>query len=69
VGLTVILKDFKLNQNFTNLIQAKTNLSKLQNFGIKYGFEGFEIRNNFPYRNFSIFKTEFELQFRKASRC
>jgi hypothetical protein len=42
-------------------------LSELENFQIKYGFEGFEIRNNFPYRNFSRFEKDFELKFEKAS--
>jgi hypothetical protein len=27
---------------------------------MKYGFEGFYERNNFPYRNFFIFKVDFE---------
>jgi hypothetical protein len=48
VGLTVILKDFKLNQNFTNLIQAKTNLPKLEKFGIKYGLNKLDSSQNQP---------------------
>jgi hypothetical protein len=36
-------------------------------FEIKYGFEGIDERNNFPYRNFSRFETEFELKFRETS--
>jgi hypothetical protein len=39
----------------------------LQKIEIKYGFEGFDERNNFPYRNFSRFEMEFELKFREAS--
>jgi hypothetical protein len=31
---------------------------------IKYGWKSFEIRINFPYRNFSRFEMEFELKFR-----
>jgi hypothetical protein len=34
---------------------------------IKYGWKEFEIRNNFPYRIFSRFETEFELKFRGFS--
>jgi hypothetical protein len=43
-----------------NLNRPIGSLPKLEKFQIKYCFEGFEIRNNFPYRNFLIFKTEFE---------
>jgi hypothetical protein len=32
----------------------------LNKFQIKYGFEVFQIRNNFPYRNFFIFEVDFE---------
>jgi hypothetical protein len=32
---------------------------------MKYGWKGLEIRNNLPYRNFSIFKIGFELKFRE----
>jgi hypothetical protein len=39
-------------------------LHKLQT---KYGFVDNKRRNNFPYRNFSRFKMEFELKFREAS--
>jgi hypothetical protein len=40
----------------------------VENFEIKYGFEGFEERNNFLHRNFFRFKVDFELQFRETSR-
>jgi hypothetical protein len=33
---------------------------------IKYGFEAFEIRNNFPYWDFSCFRIEFELKIKEA---
>jgi uncharacterized protein YfbU (UPF0304 family) len=39
-----------------------------QKISIHYGFEGFEIRNNFPYRNFIRFKVKFELKFRETKR-
>jgi hypothetical protein len=37
----------------------------LENFQIKYGFVGNEIRNNVPYWNFSKIGIEFELKSRK----
>jgi hypothetical protein len=37
----------------------------LENFEIKYGAEGVELRNNFPYWNFSRFRRKFELNSRK----
>jgi hypothetical protein len=40
------------------LIRSKAGLPLLENFQIKYGFEGFEERNNFPYRNFLIFEVD-----------
>jgi hypothetical protein len=39
----------------------------LQKFEIKYGSEGLDERNNFPYWNFSRFEMEFESKFREAS--
>jgi hypothetical protein len=39
----------------------------LQNFEIKYGWKIFEIRNNFPYKDFLIFEMDFEFKFREAS--
>jgi hypothetical protein len=32
----------------------------LEKIQIKYGFDGFEIGNNFPYRDFLRFETSFE---------
>jgi hypothetical protein len=40
----------------------------LENFQIKYEIEGFEEGNNFPYINFLIFETEFELKIGEGSR-
>jgi hypothetical protein len=54
------LTDLNLNRPIGGLI-------KLKKFHIKYGFEVFEIRENFPYRNFSRFKKDFELKFEEAS--
>jgi hypothetical protein len=39
---------------------------QLEKNKIKYSFEGHEIRNNVPYRNFSRFRMKFELKFKKA---
>jgi hypothetical protein len=38
----------------------------VENFEIKYGFEGFEERNNFFHRDFFIFKVDVECKFREA---
>jgi hypothetical protein len=35
----------------------------------KYGFEGFEERNNFLHRNFFIFEMDIELKFREVKVC
>jgi hypothetical protein len=37
----------------------------LEKLKIKYGWKELEIGNNFPYRNFSRFKMEFELKIRE----
>jgi hypothetical protein len=34
---------------------------------MEYGWKAFEIRINFPYRNFSRFEMGFELKFREIS--
>jgi hypothetical protein len=44
------------------------DLPKLKKIQIKYGCEGFEVRNHFPYRNFSRFKRDFESEFKESSR-
>jgi hypothetical protein len=43
------------------LIRSKDRFPKFKKFQIKYGCEALEIRNNFPYWNFSKFGVEFEL--------
>jgi hypothetical protein len=40
-------------------------LTELEIFQIKYGCEGFRVRNNFPYMYFSKFGIEFELKIRE----
>jgi hypothetical protein len=55
-------------QGDSNLQQSKRYLLELRKIQIKYGREGFEVRNTFPYRNFSRFKRNFELKLKKDSR-
>jgi hypothetical protein len=50
------------------LIQSKDELAQFKKFQIKYGFEGFELRNNFPYWNFSKFGLKFEFKNQGSSR-
>jgi hypothetical protein len=59
----------ELNQIFSNgleLILSKDGLLVLENFQIKHGCAGNQIRNNFPYWNFSKFRIEFELKMKEA---
>jgi hypothetical protein len=44
------------------LIHSKKGLPQLKKFRIKYGFEGYEERNNFLHRNFFIFEIDFEIK-------
>jgi hypothetical protein len=55
-------------QTCSNLIRFKQDLPELENLEIKYGFEGFDERNNFAYRNFLRFEMYFELKFKENSR-
>jgi hypothetical protein len=50
----------KIFQICSNLNQLKTGLLELNFFKIKYGCEGFYVRNNFLYSNFSRFGLDFE---------
>jgi hypothetical protein len=59
--------------NYSNRFQMsliccdpKVGTTRLQKFQIKYGWKELGVRNNFPYRNFSIFEMDFELKFREA---
>jgi hypothetical protein len=38
---------------------------RIEKIPVKYGWKEIEIKNNFPYRNFSRFQIEFELKFRE----
>jgi hypothetical protein len=54
---------FLFFQNYSNefqLIWSEDRLPVLENFQVKYRFEGFEERNNFLHRNFFRFKLYFE---------
>jgi hypothetical protein len=57
--IRIISKRLELNQ-------LKDELPLLQKLQIKYVFEAFEVRNNFPYWNFPKFRLEFELKFKEA---
>jgi hypothetical protein len=65
-GPRLRLNVFKLVQKCSNLIRPKTDLLKLQKFELKYGFEGFDERNNFLHRNFSRLEMYFVLKFRES---
>jgi hypothetical protein len=56
----------KSNHTRSNFIRSKLDFPGLEKFEMKYGFEGFDVWNNFPYRNFLKFKLDFELKFREA---
>jgi hypothetical protein len=56
-------KQFKFEIDTSNLLKLdliQQDFPKSRKIEIKYGWKLVEIRNNFPYRNFSKFKTEFE---------
>jgi hypothetical protein len=55
-------------QTRSNLIWSKQDICKLDKFKVKYGFDGFDERNNFPYRNFLRFEMDCELKIKKVSR-
>jgi hypothetical protein len=51
---------FKRFQKSFNFHLSKKDIPELKKFEIKYGFEGFDGRNNFLYRNFFRFKVDVE---------
>jgi hypothetical protein len=55
-----ISNGFKFAANFDRSKRCLLVLKKIQ---IKYELKEIQIRNNFPYRNFSRFEIEFELIF------
>jgi hypothetical protein len=57
---------FQMNSNLPqNLTGKKGAFPCSKKIQIKCVWKGIEIRNNFPYKNFSRFKMEFELKFRE----
>jgi hypothetical protein len=60
------LNEFETKSNPMKIHSIKTRLSRGSKFEIKYSFEEFVERNNFPFRNISRFEMEFELKFREA---
>jgi hypothetical protein len=60
-------KYFNFNSNAPKLDSIQTEPSWLEHFEIKYGSQVFEIKNNFPYRDFLRFEMDFKLKFREAS--
>jgi hypothetical protein len=60
----IILKYFKSKSNSFKLDLIQAGSFVAQNFEIKYGCEGFIVRNNLPYRNFARFAMDFELKFK-----
>jgi hypothetical protein len=69
------LNQFELFQTISksNSISFKLDLiqtghSPAPKITIKYGCEGFDVRNNFPYRTVFRFEMDFELKIREASR-
>jgi hypothetical protein len=61
-------KWFQTNSNPFKLHSIQIGHYRAQKIEIKYGFEGFNERNNFPYRNVHIFEMYFELKIREPSR-
>jgi hypothetical protein len=57
---------FSIISNGIDLIRSTEVLPHFKKNQIKYGFEAFEIRNNFPYWDFSSFGIEFELKNKEA---
>jgi hypothetical protein len=55
-------------QILSNFDQSKKDLLELKKFKLKYGFEGFDKRNNFSYRNFISNSMDFELEPRLLSK-
>jgi hypothetical protein len=53
-------------QIHSNLIRSKKNLLELEKIKIKYGCEGFDVRNNFTYSNSFRFEMDFKLKVRKT---
>jgi hypothetical protein len=71
VGLAWRIVPLFIIQKFSNrlgLIRLNNDFPLLKNFQIKYVFEAFKIRNNFPHWNFSKFGLGFELKIKEKFR-
>jgi hypothetical protein len=55
-----ISNEFKFISNSFKLDSLQKGSSQLKKIEIKYGCEVFEIRNNFPYRNFFRIEMDFK---------
>jgi hypothetical protein len=55
------LNEFKIIQIQFKPDSIQTGLSQAQKIKIKYDFEGFDERNNFPYINLLRFEVYFEI--------
>jgi uncharacterized protein YfbU (UPF0304 family) len=55
----MVSNNFKSIQTNSNLFQFKQDLPEVKIFERKYGFEGFDEWNNFPYINFLRFEMDF----------
>jgi hypothetical protein len=60
--MSLISNGFKFAPNFD---RSKMCIPVLKKFKIKYDWKENEIRNNFPYRNFSRLEIEFEIKLRE----
>jgi hypothetical protein len=47
--------DWNSKQTYSDFVCSKQDLPEVENFEIKYSFEGFEEMNNFLQRNFFRF--------------
>jgi hypothetical protein len=55
LAILIRANEFKFIQIRPNSVRSKQDLPDIKKIEIKYGFEGFEDRNNFLHRNFFIF--------------
>jgi hypothetical protein len=55
-------------QTRSNLIRFKIDVPKFEKVEMKYGYEVFDEKNKFSYRNFSRFKGGFQLKLRFISK-
>jgi hypothetical protein len=67
-GIEILIQiDSNYIQILSNYDRSKKDISELENFEIKYGWEGFEEKNNFFHWNFSRSEMDFKWKFREIS--